>query len=573
VTDEPPLPAVRRMPFTSRGACSTPRARATQLLLALGLGACTGARAAPEPAPAPVPVAPAESVQAPASETAPPSEAPPPEERGEAQTAPPQEEAPEAAPAAEPGTEADTEAGKEAGEAQPESAPAAEAPGQQEGTPPAEPGAGPEAAAEVETSAAAAPQAEPVAPRVVSGSLAVGYRGRSTGDDQDHDLRAVLALDVLDPRVPWLSGHLLVRGEADLDGHDDQVFADLSSTWDSSLTAKLYLAYAEIDLEELGHGSGRLQIGRQSNPRLPEVLRLDGLSYTSAPLGARALELGLYAGIPVHLYESSSDGDQAFGTFLEGRPWKGGQARLDYMHLEDEQLLGKENNDLLSLWLWQRLARSWQVEGELDHLEGDPRNARLRLLYEDPETETIARLAYHELLTEQTVRVDELDPFTEQLLEYFPFRQATLDLSRGFGRHLLAEVGWDARRMSDEDDVGEFNREWERYRAAVTWRDAGLEGLDLTLDGDRWNDDGRDVSAFGADVSLTRDAWRGGLGTYYALYKYDFLELDENEDVRTYYVNGSRQLSERLRLDGSYEFEDDDLETYHTLRLGVRWQF
>jgi len=127
--------------------------------------------------------------------------------------------------------------------------------------------------------------------------------------------------------------------------------------------------------------------------------------------------------------------------------------------------------------------------------------------------------------------------------------------------------------VSDASDVGDFNRDWERYHATATWREAPGEGLAVSVTGDLWQGDDRDQDALGADLSYEGDGWRTALGSYYSLYKYELLELDERDDVRTYYVSAVRELSASLRLELSYEFEDDDLDTYHTLRLGGLWRF
>ena len=414
-------------------------------------------------------------------------------------------------------------------------------------------------------------------PDWLHGSLAVRYRGRTNGDDGDHDLGALLALDVVNPDAPWISAHLQARADADLDGTDsNDPFGSLNDTYDKSVVAKLYLAYVDIALDEnVDDSPGTLRIGRQSDPLLPEVVRLDGVSYWTNPLGEKEVQLGAYGGIPVHLYESSNDGDRAFGAFVEGRPWRGGRTRFDWMHLEDEDVLGEGEDDLLALGWWQSLAERWRFETEYTHLEGDPRDLSLRGFWGDAETGTTVRLAYYELLETQRALVTELDPFFEELLDYFPFRQVTLNASRGFGEHVVADAGIDVRRVSDSDDIGEFNRNWDRYYATGTYNDLGTEGLALSLTLDYWNDDEeRDTSTIGADLSYTEeDHWRAAVGTYYSLYKYEFLELDERDDVRTYYLRTTYDVSDRLEVELLYELENDDLDTYHTLRVGPRWRF
>ncbi len=414
------------------------------------------------------------------------------------------------------------------------------------------------------------------APRWVHGSLAMRYRGRTSGDDEDHELSNILTLDVADPKSAGISGHLLARMDVDGEGKDDgETFGDLSDTYGADVIGKLYLAYADIPMDAESEDSpGLLRIGRQSDPLLPEVLRLDGVSYVSQPLGKREVEIGAYGGIPVHLYESSAEGDSAFGTFVEGRPWEGGQARFDWMHLEDEEVLGEGQDDLLALGLWHNLPEHWRFEGEYTHLEGDPRDLRFRTLYDDGKSETIVRAEYYELLETQTARVTELDPFYEDLLEYFPFRQATFNVSQTLGDRTVVDVGFHMRRVSDSGDVGEFNRDWERYYATATVSDLGTEGLALSVTVDRWNDEDRDTSSLGTDLSYDADEnWTAAIGTFYSLYKYSLLEFDEREDVRTYFLRARREISESFNVDFMYEYEDDDFDTYHTLRLGALWRF
>src|SRR5688572_13545881 len=411
-------------------------------------------------------------------------------------------------------------------------------------------------------------------PGIVHGSLSARFRARSNGDDHDQDLGAVLALDIADPAAPWISGHFQARADADIDG-EDGTFGELSDTYDSDIVSKLYLAYAEIALDKQPEQSpGTLRLGRQSDPRLPEVLRLDGVSYTTRPLGESEVELGAYGGLPVHLYESSSDGDLAYGTFAEGRPWDGGRARVDWMHLDDELKLGDQRDDLLALGLWQDVAQGLRFEGAYSHLEGDPRDLRLRGFFDSPSSQTIVRLGYFQLLETQTAHATELDPFFEALQEYFPYRQASMNIAQALGEHATLDVGLDVRRLVDSGDEGEFNREWNRYYATATWSDLVAEGLALSVTVDRWDDDDRDVSSLGADFSWDSDGrWTASLGTYYSLYKYQFLEFDERDDVRTYYARAGYDLSASVDLELLYEFEDDDSDTYNTLRVGSVWRF
>lgn len=413
-----------------------------------------------------------------------------------------------------------------------------------------------------------------VAGWVPHGSLSMRYRGRATGDDDDHELRGLLTLDLVNPDAPRASAHVVARGDLDLDGFEkNSVFEDLSDTYDTSLVGKLYLAYADVVLGDLDRPLGTLRAGRQSDARLPEVLRIDGGAFTSRRLGAKEVELGLYGGLPVHLYDDSRDGDVAYGSWLEARPWKGARARLDWMHVEDERVLGAAKDDLWALGLWQELSRCWRVEGQHTRIEGAARDVTARATFQHPGSETVARLSYFELLEPQRFRPLELDPFYEILLDHQPYRQATASVSRGLGEHLLVDLGYDLRRVSQDADQGEFNRDWERAWGTATLRDLLAQGLSLALTAERWDDDERDIGSLGADLSYREDGWSGSLGTYWSLYKYELLELEEREEVRTWYLRGTHKLSPHLRLELGYELEDDDLEVYHTVRGGLLWRF
>jgi len=514
---------------------------AAGVILCCTLAGCVPLRGTtPEPGPEP------------AEDAAPPAETLPPEPRDAPATA-----------AVETATEPAPQ-----GEAQPVAA-----------APPVPAGDVPAAESGVPAESDIAARASSSAPRPrgpLHGSLSLRYRGRFTDDDEDNDLWTLLALDYADEARPWITGHVLGRVDADLDGKSDgdSTFHELDDTFDGAVMGRLYSAYVELAPTPDGELPGTLRIGRQTDPRLPEVLHIDGVSFLSTPLGEKDVELGVYGGIPVHWYESSSEGDWAYGTSVEARPWRGGRARLEWMHLDDEVALGPFHDDLFALGLWQTLAQRWLLEGQYTRLEGDDRDLRLRTQYHDPDSETVARLLYYELRETQAAQALELDPFSEQLQEYFPFRQAAVEFSRPVAEHAVVDVGADLRRMKDESDVGEYNREYERYYLTLTLRELAAAGLALSLTGDEWNGDGRDIGSLGADLSFAPDPlWTASLGTYYSLFKYELYDVGERDDVRTYYLRGSYRASERLSLELSYDYEDDDLEQYHTVRWGAAWRF
>jgi hypothetical protein len=420
-----------------------------------------------------------------------------------------------------------------------------------------------------------APAPAASAPRdALDGYVSARYRARWTDDDRDHDLYLLAALDYADPERPALSAHVMARSAADLDGQDGGggfVFDSLSDTYSNSVEAKLYHAYVDY---EPADAPASLRAGRQIDYATPEVAFFDGVAVRSRPRGAKAFQAGVYGGLPVHLYESSPEGDSLFGSFVEARPWKGGRARLDWMHIEDDRRLGSFADDLVGVALWQALAREWSLDLAHTRIESEARDVRARARYSRGDGALAARLSYYELLETQQARALEVDPFTSALQEYFPYRQVGAGVSRQVTKRTRFDLGADVRRVSDDDDVGEYNRDWERYYATASVQDAFVPGLTLSVTADQWDGEGRDIGTWGADATREiGERWRVSAGSYYSLYKYDLYANEERDDVRSYYARARFEKSDRLRFDLGYEFEDDDFEEYHLVRWGMTWRF
>lgn len=409
-------------------------------------------------------------------------------------------------------------------------------------------------------------------PKNFGGSLSTRYRGRFTGGARDHDVYELLTLDFGDPRSSELSGHVMTQITADVDGRSDSDgdFFSLNDTYDSSVTARLYHAYVDVHEPETFEV---LRLGRQLIYETPEVVYFDGARVETVANARRGTRLGMYGGLPVYPFESSPAGDALFGAFAETRPWKLGRVRLDWMHLEDENLLGKHRDDLFAVELWQRVGEKLRLKGRHSRLEDDPRDVRLRGDYYDPESDLTFSASYYELLTTQKDLSVPLDPFFSTLFEHFPFYQTTLLASKGFGERFAAEGGMDLRRVLDADDIGQFNRDFERYYSTLTFS-GPTQKVNLSVTGELWDSPDSKIRTIGADLSQEFDErWRGSLGTYYSLFKYELYLNEERDDVRTYYLRVRFKRTEATTFDLHYEFEDDDLDRFHVLRLGMAWRF
>jgi hypothetical protein len=406
----------------------------------------------------------------------------------------------------------------------------------------------------------------------IDGYLASRYRGRWRGGDDDHDLDEVLWLEIGDPEKDRVSGRLMASVLADLDGHESasSPLFSLADTYDSSLHARLFEAYADVKSSKLS----ALRLGRQMIWRTPELAWFDGVLVETPEWRRERIRLGAYGGVPVHLYESSPESDAIAGLFVENRPWNGARARLDWMHLEDERRTAEHEDDLFGLGLWQGIGRSARVEARYTNVEGSSRDVRAAATWFDVDRSLLVQLSHYRLLETQDALVLELDPFSETLQELFPYDQTRLVASKGFGESLDLQVGADLRRVSDEDDVGVFNHDFERYFVTGTLPETLPADLSLALTLEAWESDPTDVRTWGADLSRRfGDRLDLSLGSSYALYEYDALLGRERDDVRTSYVRGRWRRSERTSFEAGYEYQDDDLEDSHLVRLGTTWRF
>jgi hypothetical protein len=194
----------------------------------------------------------------------------------------------------------------------------------------------------------------------------------------------------------------------------------LQDTETGAIDPRLYEAYVENHQVDW---LSTLRIGRQSDYRTPVIVDYDGVLARSDEIGSERVAIGAYGGKPVHLYRATDSDDYVVGTFVEARPWTNATARFDYMHLDDEALLGQHHDDLLELALNQSLFERVRVDGSYSMLEGEDRDVSLRGTYGDPENDVIVQASWYRLLRTQNEQALDLDPFTSVLLEQFPYSE------------------------------------------------------------------------------------------------------------------------------------------------------
>ncbi len=404
----------------------------------------------------------------------------------------------------------------------------------------------------------------------ITGRLSMRYVGRFAGSSSDHKLYTTLSADVGDPQRDDATFHFMGRLVANLERGDAE-FADILDTWNGDVVGFLYDAFVDLHRQE---GLRRVRLGRQWLADTPVQVFLDGIHVESEPALGLDLVLGAFGGASARLYESSQQGDWAAGAYAEARPWEGSRVRLDYLYLEDQPRFGAAENELASARIWQGLGAGLRAEAGYTRLDDQDRDVEGRLTYADPEGAWLARLSFYQLLETQGDLVNELDPYYTSVLELYPYTQMGALVSRGLGERFDLDLGVDVRRVQDDDDVGDFNRDYERGYANLRIEDAVFDGLTIALMSDVWHADGRDVRSFGFDASRPLwTNWTGSIGSYYALYKYDMFTNTERDDVRTYYLRIGQRVGEGLSFDFGYELENNEIDDFHTLRLRGVWRF
>jgi hypothetical protein len=420
---------------------------------------------------------------------------------------------------------------------------------------------------------AAESTSEPAGSIAVDGSLTTRYIGRWSGGDHDQDIYSLLSATIGDPDHDPYSGYILGRVSKDLDGNsggETSPFFSLEDTYDNSVNGHLYEAY--VDFHDTG--LDLMRVGRQTTIETPAYARFDGASLETKPDGNDKRQFGVYGGQTTHEFESSPQGDSVYGAYVTNRMWKGGRTRIDYMHLDDEQQLGTENNDLWAAQVQQQFGRDLNIKGGYSLLENSPREFDTRATWAPPESGWLVQTSYYALLQTEGVLAEELDPFTSSLQQYFPYSLSRLLVSKTFDEGYSVEGGADLRRVDDTGDQGEFNRDYDRYHLTGTIDDWCLPGLALALTGDYWTSDGSDTNSWGLDLTReVSETLRASFGSYYQLYKNDFLLDQERDDVRTFYATIRYRPDKRLTWAFGLEHEDNSLDNMDTLTAKATWNF
>ncbi|HED65890.1 MAG TPA: hypothetical protein ENJ09_10090 [Planctomycetes bacterium] len=390
--------------------------------------------------------------------------------------------------------------------------------------------------------------------------------------DHDQDLYGVLGMNFsTGGDRPW-AGHLLVQGAWGIDSQPaDSVFYGVLDSYDDAVDLRLYRAYVDVPTPD---AVALAQIGRMAIYDTPETAYFDGARIETTPVGETRFIVGAYGGQSVHLFEGWPSDEWIGGLYTRLRPWVHGLLRVDWMHFNDDLRFGDGNNDLVSANVTHRLGENVRLDGRYTLLDGDGNDMRLKGLWLWPEKDLTVRVTFYRLLDAQQNLAFELNPFFNILNTYYPYEQTQVVVSKGFGETVELYGGWNSRRVSNEDNIGRYNREFDRYYLNAVFPDLLPHHTTWSVTGEVWDSPDNDVQTWGQDfTTVWGDQVKTSFGTYYSLYKYLFDVNDERDNVRTYYAEVRKKVSKALDLKARYEYEDESLDSFHSIRLGVTWRF
>jgi hypothetical protein len=403
---------------------------------------------------------------------------------------------------------------------------------------------------------------------MTSGFVSATYRMRTNEHTDDHDLYTTLVLNVNEGGKT--SFHFLGRLAMDLDSDTDQsgyyVYDSVADSSGKNVQNKIISAYADIN--ELGTVE-KIRLGRQVVDGTPEIAFFDGLSVDSIAFGDKNLKAGLYGGVPVRYYGYYSE-DRVMGGHVQMKPTQTTKARLDWMSSSDERSSSSRQDDLFSLQLEKQFLKSTRLQASYSMLENEARDMALRGYYRNVENDLSLSAYMYSLIQTQKNFAFEVDPFYRSTQELYPYYKGSLVLSKGIGDELVVDMGIDLRRVKESKNVGTYNREYERYFITPMLLNKPWEGSTCSVTIDYWDSGSRELWAYGADLGhKCSDKLEASIGTLFSMYKYDLYNNEEKEDVQTYFLKAKYKMSDVLRLNTSYEYEMDNLESYHVIKLGI----
>ena len=418
--------------------------------------------------------------------------------------------------------------------------------------------------------------------RFVQGSLGNHYKLRTTGDVTDYDLEALLTLSFGDPSYQRLTGALQGGGIFDLNGSGgNSLYSDVYNTFSNeSAVGRLYSAYMDVRRIK---GIELLRTGRHHLYEF-ESAYFDGVSLDTGPF--YGVKMTVFGGVPVHQFENQIGvewGDWTVGGALQWTPIVRARLRVDYTHLKDDTAAFRltqqdTEDDLFSGSLWAELAKNLTVSSRVTAFSDQMRDGEAELGWRLPKQDFSLRLRAFRLLEGYDIRVLNWDAYSIAGT-YVPYTEVGLTATKGLGKYLTVDAGGNWRKLDDKQVSSAFNHGYVRGFLSASTQGFPVKGLSVSATADYYRSDDSSFQNdnFGGSAFVAQDLFKKRLklsgGTAYYLYRYNLMTGTESDDVQIYFAKVEGKVTKTVRVKSGYEFEDNDLNGFHTMNLSVIWDF
>ena len=416
------------------------------------------------------------------------------------------------------------------------------------------------------------PEVAPEWLNLIHGTYRMQYRSRWTADDGDSDLFNFVSVTVGNPDKDLFSAAASGRFQSDLDGdgsHDGfSPFESLSDSYQRATTAQLHYAY--VDLNDPAAGV-QVRAGRLILDEMPEALPIDGgrIAFEVSP----GVTVAGFGGLPVNYFESSNEGDFTYGGWIEAHPWERGRARLEYLHLEDENTFGLFRDDLIGLTV-EHVEGGCLFGGRATVLESEARDILLRGSVSDAAAGLTVDVRAYYLFEQQQAHAYGLDAYVVVLVPVEPYYQLSVSASKELSETFGLDASVTARQLENGSDEAAYNHEFTRWSFTARSSKWPTRDLSVALTGDFWQTQADDFWTAGAAVNWQiAEQVKGVVSSYYSLYSIDGLTGEEHERVRALTLALRWKATDVLYADVRFTVEENDIDTFRIFDIGGRYAF
>jgi hypothetical protein len=415
----------------------------------------------------------------------------------------------------------------------------------------------------------------------VHGSFSTRYRFQATDLERDQDLVTLLTMETpLSADNPWYAA-MQAMGHFDLDGTSEpSLFRDGYDSFGHNAVGRLFYAY--IERREFGPVQS-LRVGRQQR------YDLENISYDGATFEMKRQEwftLTAFGGVPVHPYKNQigfDPGDAVFGAALQLDPVSNLRVRFDHLYIKDqaEPLLspfGNRKDYLMGGSLWWDPNRVYSLTGRVTAFFDQIRDMQVGIAVKPEETGFQLRMNFASQFKSSEVRVSDLDTYSVVGV-YQPYNEFFIRAAQALGEHFALDGGFQLRSLRNQQTASAFNHGFERIYLSASTFDLLNPGLSLNATGDYYKgeDNALKDNNFGGSFSVTQELkdrkYRINAGTAYYLYRYNLYLGNESADVQTYFARLDVRLLKQLETRLGYEFEHNNIDSFHTVDTRVTWKF